>query len=217
MSHSSVQIVVESDRDRSAPLPVKLLQTINSISPDLNASIQSLNTLNPSDNGLFCPLTFNIPDWLPFSGQKTYQYCRSLNSLRQTVTAWGYATGEGNHWLPLILTAKGPLYAEAIENRNSSYHQPLHLGDRTRQTLYQLGYQLLRHIQAIPGVYLLQFGGTSDPCFDRLIPFPDTPVLGSLGIQEPDLLTSYWYCQIGTPLIDLQIRSPSSSRTQFPH
>jgi hypothetical protein len=110
-----------------------------------------------------------------------------------------------------MLTTKGPVYGEAIENRNSSYHQPLHLGDQTRQTLYQLGYQLLRHIRAIPGVYLLQFGGISDPCFDRLIPFPDTPVLASLGVQEPDLLTSYWYCQIGIPLIDLQIKPIASS------
>lgn len=211
MAYSSVQIVVESDSDRSAPLPLQLLQIIQGISPDRDATIQSLNALNPSEEILFCPLTLNIPDSLPFEGQKTYQYCRSRDSLQQTVATWGYATGEGEHWLPIILTAKGPVYGEAIENRNSGYHQPLNLGDRTRQTLYQLGYQLLRHIQAIPGVYLLQFGGISDPCFDRLIPFPDTPVLASLGVQKPDLLTSYWYCQIGTPLIDLQIKLPSLS------
>jgi hypothetical protein len=211
MSHSSVQIVVESDGDRSAPLPVKLLQIIKGISPNLDTTIQSLNTIKPLPDVLFCPLTLNIPDSLPFQGQKAYQNCRSLDPLRQTVTTWGYPTGEGNYWLPIILTAKGPVYGEAIENRNSNYHQPLHLGDRSRQTLYQLSYQLLRHIQAIPSVYLLQFGGISDPWFDRLIPFPDTPVLASLGVQEPDLLTSYWYCQIGTPLIDLQIKPISSS------
>ncbi|MDJ1180946.1 hypothetical protein PJF56_18975 [Roseofilum sp. BLCC_M91] len=214
MSPSTVEIVVESDSDRSAPLAIKLKRTIQEISPKVEISIQSLESLNPLEGVMWCPLTLNIPDWLPFLGQKVYQYCRSLDILRQTVTNWGYKTGTGNHWLPLVLTAKGPLYGEAIENRNSSYHQPLHLDDKTRQTLYQLGYQLLRHIEAIPGVYLLQFGGISDPCFDRLIPFPDTPVLGSLGLQEPDLLTSYWYCQIGTPLIDLQIRSPSSSGIQ---
>lgn len=211
MAYSSVQIVVESDSDRAATLPLKLQQTINRISPDIDATIQSLNTVKPSEEGILCPLTLNIPHDLPFSGQKNYKYCRSLESLRQTVATWGYQTGEGEHWLPIILTAKGPLYGEAIQKRNQTYEQPLHLGDRTRQTLYQLGYQLLRHIQAIPGVYLLQFGGSDHPCFDRLIPFPDTPVLASLGVQEPDLLTSYWYCQIGTPLIDLQIRSPASS------
>ncbi|MBP0015469.1 MAG: hypothetical protein J7545_05965 [Roseofilum sp. SBFL] len=212
MIYSSVQIVVESERDRSAALPVKLQDTIQRISPKIDTTIQSLKTLKPSEEVLFCPLTLNIPDHLPFLGQKTYEFCRSIESLQQSVSTWGYAIGEGKNWLPIILSPKGPLYAEAIQNGNQTYHQPLHLGDRTRQTLYQLGYQLLRHIQAIPGVYLLQFGGTSDPCFDRLIPFPDTPVLASLGVQEPDLLTSYWYCQIGTPLIDLQIKPlPSNS------
>lgn len=211
MAYSSVQIVVESDSDRAATLPLKLKQTIQRISPDIDATIQSLNTVKPLEEGIFCPLTLNIPHDLPFPGQKTYKYCRSPDALRQTVATWGYPTGEGDHWLPIILTAKGPLYGEAIQKANQSYEQPLHLGDKTRQTLYQLGYQLLRHVEAIPGVYLLQFGGSDHPCCDRLIPFPDTPVLASLGVQEPDLLTSYWYCQIGTPLIDLQIRSPASS------
>jgi len=212
MLHSSVQIIVESEGDRSAPLPVKLQQTIQGISLNLEVEIQSLQTLNPSEGGILCPLTLNLPNDLPFAGQKVYQYCRSLESLRQTVTTWGYSTGAGDHWLPIVLTAKGPLYGEAIQDGKPHPQQPLHLGDRTRQTLYSLAYQLLRHIQAIPGVYLLQFGNTSDPCFDRLIPFPDTPVLASVGVQEPDLLTSYWYCQMGTPLIDLQIRSPRLSR-----
>jgi hypothetical protein len=123
-------------------------------------------------------------------------------------------SADGNFWLPVVWTARGPLYAEVIsQNSDQKYQQPFHLPDQIRQPLYDLGYKLLRHLNAIPSVYLLQFDlsspdslTTTDVLFDRLIPFPSEPAIASVGVQEPNLFDCHWLCLTNRPIYDLVIR-----------
>jgi hypothetical protein len=165
-----------------------------------------------------CPLTLNLPNWLEFSDQTVYRACRDVSKLRQQVEQWQYLAGAGDFWLPIVLTAKGPLYAEVIgvsgslpqttEPLSPRYLQPIHFPDAWRQSLYELGYRLLRSLTAPPAVYLLQFGFQNQTlCFDRLLPFPGAPAIASLGVQVPDLFTCHWLCITGNPIHDLMIRS----------
>jgi hypothetical protein len=134
------------------------------------------------------------------------------------------STEVGNFWLPLVLTARGMLYGEAIAQLpDGNYQQPLHLSDALRQPLYQLGFRLLEHLAASPGVYLLQFGLNPEQqlhhvcelvtelLFDRLIPFPEVaaiaPANASVGIQEPDLFECHRRCLSHQPIHDLVIKS----------
>lgn len=167
---------------------------------------------------LLCPLTLDLPESLTFPGHAVYTACRHIDERRQQLEQWGYATGDGNLWLPIVLTAKGPLYAEVIgieadttPTRYASeprYIQPVHLTDAQRQPLYALGQRLLQALAAHPSVYLLQFTWQADAiCFDRLLPFPDGPAIASLGVQTPDLFVCHWYCIIGKPITDITIAS----------
>jgi len=178
---------------------------------------------NQLDNVVLCPLTINIPDHLPFAAHEVYRACRDIAALRQQVQQWQYATGSGDLWLPIVQTAKGAIYAEAIEldaarsrpsqniQSEQQYRQPVHLTDRWRQPLYNLGQRLLQHLAAPSAVYLLQFGIQEDAiCFDRLIPFPDVPAIASLGVQTPDLFTCHWYCLTNQPIRDLAIAATNS-------
>jgi hypothetical protein len=170
--------------------------------------------LVPSDYFL-CPLTLDVPETLIFSGQRIFQACQAVAALRQTVAAWDYATGAGEYWLPVVLTAKGPLYAEVIgkgikqtddQSEFVTYVQPIHLRDAQRQSLYELGYRLLRSLQAPPSVYLMQFGFEDQTLwFDRLFPFPAAPAIASLKVQQPDLFTCHWRCLTHQPLRELSI------------
>ena len=117
---------------------------------------------------LICPFTLEIPKRLSFAGQAVYWRCREVLSLRHLVQSQlGCAIGEGSYWLPIVQTAKGPLYAEVIGLDDSSttqqetlagtrfnYSQPLHLSDRWRQPLYRLGRSLLQLLAAPPATYL---------------------------------------------------------------
>jgi hypothetical protein len=173
-----------------------------------------------------CPLTLSLPDALSFPEQSVYQTCRDIAGLRLRVTRrLGDRTGDGQFWLPVVLTAKGPLYAEVIQasvsvtlsfqgevsqldaaKRMSPYAQPLHLPDRYRQPLYQLGQRLLDLVSASPAVYLLQFGfQDQEIVFDRLFPFPAAPAIASLGIQTPNLFECHWRCLTHQPIRDLSI------------
>jgi hypothetical protein len=164
---------------------------------------------------LLCPLTLNLPATLQFSAQPVYNTCRDVARLRHQVEQqWGQLTGDGNFWLPIVLTAKGPLYAEVIGlkdgrdvgNNVPSYYQPLHLSDALRQQLYQLGWQLLELLTAPPGTYLVQFGFQGQKIyFDRLWPFPGEPAIASFGVQSPDLFSCHWHCLTGLPLFELSI------------
>jgi hypothetical protein len=171
-----------------------------------------------SEDTIVCPLTLNVMPDLEFAGQAIYQICQDIAGLRQWVRReWGLLTGEGDLWLPVALTAKGPLYGEVIgaEPANPeaqtevsvlSYYQPLHLSDRLRQPLYHLAGRLLRLHLAPPAVYLLQFRFEgADICFDRLFPFPAVPAIASIGVQVPNLFMAHWRCITGQPLQDLVI------------
>jgi hypothetical protein len=135
--------------------------------------------------------------------QAIHAACKDVARLRQQVTQWHSQTGDGALCLPVVLTAKGPLYCEAI---GDNHIQPLHLPDRLRQPLYALAGRLLRSLSAPPGVYLVQFAVDGENVvFDRLIPFPDGRALASLGTQTPDLFTCHWRCLTRQAIEDVQI------------
>jgi hypothetical protein len=160
------------------------------------------------ENILLCPLTLNLPDHLKFPGSGIYQACRDVTKLRHQTQELGYATGDGSFWLPIVLTVKGPLYAEVIGLKDNEYYQPIHVGDEVRQVLYQMGWQVLRSLNATPATYLVQFGFEGkDIYFDKLLPFPGEAATASIGIQSPDLFACHWHCLMGLPLFELTIRN----------
>jgi hypothetical protein len=164
-----------------------------------------------------CPLTLAVPETLNFPDQEIYKVCRHVQQLQQFVLQqFNIPTGHGELWLPIVLTAKGSLYAEAIAHHGresvaeaeftSAYQQPFHLPDHQRQPLYKFAYRLLRSLFAPPAVYLMQFGFQADQLyFDRLFPFPAEPAIASIGLQQPDLFECHWRCLTGQPIIDLRI------------
>lgn len=83
---------------------------------------------------LVCPLTIDLPEPFSFTHQKVFQACRKIEERRQWVQK--HTTHRvcnhnylGDHWLPIIYTAKGPLYGEVIGEgvMPNSYHQPIDL------------------------------------------------------------------------------------------
>lgn len=183
------------------------------------------NFLGDRSKALICPLTLNLPPSLAFAEAALYRTCQDVAGLRDRVEqTLPFKAGAGNFWLPIVLTVKGPLYAEVITRSQSTpfpdpsteshiYTQPLHLSDALRQPLYQLAHQLLKSLAATPAVYLMQFGiqesadAGQTVCFDRLFPFPAVPSIASLGVQMPDLFTCHWRCITGQPILDLIIRA----------
>lgn len=162
---------------------------------------------------IWCPLTLDVPETLEFPGKAIFQACSQVTSLREQVQKIGYATADSPQCpsdlsLPVVLTAKGPLYGEVIAQgkTNSVYEQPVNLPDKQRQPLYHLAYELLQSLLAPPAVYLLQFSLSQENInFDRLLPFPTEAAIASLGVQEPDLFTSHWLCLTNQPIFDLTI------------
>jgi hypothetical protein len=171
---------------------------------------------------LFCPLTLSLPEHLGLPFQTIIKACADVPGLRQQLAQQiQVAIGDGCFWLPVVLTAKGPLYGEIIalaeefyEKKSPqnlllcdlSYYQPFHLSDALRQPLYHMAYNLLQSLSAPPATYLVQFGlQKSEICFDRLWPFPTAPALASVGVQQPDLFTCHWYCLTAKPILDLTI------------
>jgi hypothetical protein len=141
--------------------------------------------------------------------------CDDIDGMRTLVReCFAIESGDGRFWLPVVWTARGPLYAEAIAQQpDGKYQQPFHLPDKLRQPLYDLGYKLLSHLSAIPSVYLIQFDlsspnalSSSQVRFDRLIPFPAEPAIASVGVQDPNLFTCHWLCLTNRPIYDLVIR-----------
>jgi len=167
-----------------------------------NVGITPVAPKIPEPGVIYCPLMLDLPDTFP----AIYRHCRDRLTQRAWVeTTLNYPTGEGDLWLPVIWTAKGPLYGEAITSHPTPT-QPFHLKDQQRQPLYALAYQLLRHYEAIPSVYLLKFAlGEQDIIFDRLLPFPNPAALASVGVQIPDLLTCHWLCLSNQPIRDVVI------------
>lgn len=201
-------------RNRSTSLKPSSVAVIHTV--DVNNLVRDQSLGNGLlGEALVCPLTLNIPEWLNFPGQQIYQVCRNVDSLRGQVTEWGYSTGNGSFWLPIVLTSKGALYAEAIAQAADSpgeagvvipYEQPFHLSDVYRQSLYKLGFRLLNFLEAPPSTYLMKFGvDRAAIWFDRLFPFPAPPAIASINVQTPDLYECYWRCLTNQPIFDLLI------------
>lgn len=136
--------------------------------------------------------------------------CQQVDVLRDWVSSnYGFPhQAEGKYWLPIVLTARGPLYAEVIvQVAEGSYHQPYPLPDRVKQPLFRLARLLLNYLEATPAVYLVQFGLQDEIiAFDRVIPYPSEPALASKGVQEPDLYSCHWLCLERQPIFDLVIK-----------
>jgi formate-dependent phosphoribosylglycinamide formyltransferase (GAR transformylase) len=121
----------------------------------------------------------------------------------------------GRLHLPLVLSARGVLYAEAIGEAGGLFWQPEPLSDQLRQPLYRLARSLLFGDASppSPGVYLASFALTPDGVrFERLCPFPDTAALVSLTSQVPDLFTCHWRSALGLPMVDLRVLRPTAAR-----
>jgi len=196
---------------------VALLAAIAQSNPFAEVSIGLVSELNSGaidlSGAMVCPLTLDVPSNLVFPGEDVFRFCRHVSAARDRVQEQlQVPTGDGNFWLPVVWTAKGPLYAEAIgaeadqESGELSYFQPVHLSDVWRQQLYDLAYRLLELVNAPPATYLIQFGFAGERiCFDRLWPFPAAPAIASVGVQVPDLFVCHWFCLTGAPIYDLQI------------
>jgi hypothetical protein len=164
----------------------------------------------------YCPLTIELPPQFKFPHQAVYQACKDVRGTRSWVEQnLGYKTSVGDYWLgdlwlPIVLTAKGPLYSEVIGEGEvpNSFQQPFDLLDKLRQSLYRLAYELLIYLKAPPAVYLLQFGlRDRNIVFDRLWPFPAAPAIASIGVQQPDLFACHWFCLTNRPISDLKIKT----------
>ncbi|MCY7321817.1 MAG: hypothetical protein LH660_08465 [Phormidesmis sp. CAN_BIN36] len=210
LSFSDTEESLSSQNDVAVHCEVKV-ETIVSLQQKLADGTICLEDI------LLCPLTLDIPD-VEFPQKGVYQDCRDVVKLRQRVEEGLHSsTGEGRLWLPIVLTAKGALYAEAImladqdtASNSLSYLQPFHLPDRYRQPLYELGQRLLKLISATPATYLMQFGFMGETVFfDRLFPFPAAPAIASLNVQSPDLFACHWRCLTNTPILDLTIAQVS--------
>jgi hypothetical protein len=208
-----VQPTVQRDRSATGSNVDSSLKTITQ---------QAALLVNIPTTAMVLPLTFNLPGTLNFAGAKLWQQCQDLAYWQQQVAQLGakatadFGTSSSErttYWLPIVFTARGPLYAEVIGQELGpdkiaphDYFQPIHLTDQWRQPLYGFAYRLLQAMAAIPSVYLLQFGWQNqDLYFDRLWPFPNQAALASLGVQTPDLFACYWRCVAGLPITDLKI------------
>jgi hypothetical protein len=193
-----------------------LARAIASSRPATEINICAVSELHSSaialSGAIVCPLTLDLPSDLVFPGAKVFEFCRDISVARDLVSEkWGVPSGDGNFWVPVVWTAKGPLYGEVIggevqqQSGELSYRQPVHLSDVWRQQLYELAYRLLDFLNAPPATYLMQFGFAGEEIyFDRLWPFPAAPAIASKGVQIPDLFVCHWYCLTGVPIYDLQ-------------
>ncbi|MEG4801674.1 hypothetical protein QUB63_17460 [Microcoleus sp. ARI1-B5] len=213
---SKVLIVAGGDEGAADRLKAAIAQS-DPLTTDVQiCAVSELNSGARSDGGaIVCPLTLDLPSDLVFPGQDVFRFCRNVSAGRDRVAQeLQVPVGDGNFWLPVVLTAKGPLYAEAIAAESDnlsgelSYRQPLHLSDVWRQQLYELAYRLLHLLNAPPATYLMQFGFVGERiCFDRLWPFPAAPAIASVGVQVPDLFVCHWYCLTNKPIYDIEINS----------
>ncbi|MEG3894830.1 MULTISPECIES: hypothetical protein [unclassified Microcoleus] len=207
---SKVLIVAGGEKGPAASLSAAIAQS--DLLTEVNiCGVSELNSGAIAPGGaIVCPLTLEVPENLVFPGRDVYRFCRNVSAARDRVAQeLLFPVGEGNFWLPVVLTAKGPLYAEAIKlSGELSYSQPVHLSDVWRQQLYELAYGLLALLNAPPATYLMQFGFVGERiCFDRLWPFPAAPAIASVGVQEPDLFACHWYCLTNKPIYDIEISS----------
>jgi hypothetical protein len=191
-------VVILDDTSDSQRLGVAMLRSIGEIVDSVEfVTVSELPSVaNPK--AIYCPMTLAVPPAFEFWGRLIGQTCQDIDRLRDLATATTGVKGgdQGNLWLPIIWTARGPIYGEAIGViAGDNYHQPIHLDDLDRQPLYQFGYQLLTQLTAPPATYLVQFSkAETGIIFDRLFPFPAIPALASIGVQQPDLFDCHWRC-----------------------
>ncbi|MEG4394319.1 hypothetical protein QUB30_18155 [Microcoleus sp. BROC3] len=212
---SKVLIVAGGEQSPAAILKAAIAQSHPLTEVDI-CGVSELNSGAIAPGGaIVCPLTLDLPSHLVFPGRDVYRFCRNIWAARDRVAQeLLFPVGEGNFWLPVVLTAKGPLYAEAIGAESGklsgelSYCLPVHLSDVWRQQLYELAYRLLDLLNAPPATYLMQFGFVGERiCFDRLWPFPAAPAIASVGVQVPDLFVCHWHCLTNQPIYDIEISS----------
>ncbi len=179
---------------------------------------KSSHLFESSNDVIYCPLTIKLPDWFSFPAQNIYNACRDLENRRKWVRQrFGYQTSQdnmslGDLWLPVILTNEQLIYASIISEgmMPNHYQQPYDLSSDFYLKLKNLAGELLDSIEAIPSVYLLQFKLIGhDIIFDRLWPFPATPAVASINVQEPDLYACHWRCLSNQPITQPNIKSLS--------
>ncbi|MEM1426080.1 MAG: hypothetical protein AAGF75_05950 [Cyanobacteria bacterium P01_H01_bin.130] len=194
---------------------------------DTEVRIVPIAKIGSADNDgetVWCPLTVSFTaEALPaalrsHSLLSLASSCGEIEGMRQEITQHlDIEGGDGTLWLPVVVTAKGPLYAEAIaplasDGDSPNYQQPFHLSDRHRQTVYRFARQVLQQLDVPPAVYLIGLGMALDAdqtvtrlWFDRVLPFPGEPAIASIGVQTPDLFTCHWRCLTGQPIHDIII------------
>ncbi|BAQ65954.1 hypothetical protein [Geminocystis sp. NIES-3709] len=164
---------------------------------------RSLNISQQDEDIIYFPLTIKLPEWFNFPAQHIYFACRDLEKRRKWVQQhFGYKTSKdnlwlGDLWLPIIFSGEKFIYGEIIGEGviPNSYQQPYDYPSQLYSPLQKLGGELLKSIQAIPSVYLLQFKMLEqDIIFDRLWPFPATPAIASINVQQPNLFACHWLC-----------------------
>jgi hypothetical protein len=212
---SRVLIVTGDEQGPADRLKAAIAQS----DPLIEVEICGVSGLNSGaialSGAIVCPLTLDVPSDLVFPGQDVFRFATNVVAARDRVAQeLQVPVGDGNFWLPVVLTARGPLYAEAIAAESDklsgelSYRQPVHLSDVWRQELYELAFRLLDLVNAPPATYLMQFGFVGERIFfDRLLPFPAAPAIASVGVQVPDLFVCHWYCLTNKPIYDIQITS----------
>lgn len=207
----NVLILIESESAIAACMASALMQAVQAAD---SVEIVAVDQFKPQLHfDIVCPLTLTLPEKLDFPQLALYKRCGAIEQVRSTVANLDYATGKGSYWLPIVLTAKGPLYGEAIaQDTLAAYRQPIHFSDAIRQPLYRLGFRVLESIQATPAVYLMQFGiENQEIVFDRVFPFPAAPAIATLNVQSPDLFACHWYCLNRMPILDLTINQAGSN------
>jgi hypothetical protein len=223
-----VIIIINSDAKTSGKYPSAIAQTmvaalkgaIANDAPKATVEVLAASVLRAeldrsqlsNTRTIYCPLTIQLPEWFKHPAKDIYKACRDIEDMRQWVERHlGYQTigqGAGDLWLPVMLTAKEPIYGEVIGEgfMPNSYAQPIELIDEIRNSACMLSHQLLKSLSAPPSVYLLQFRTAGkDVLFDRLWPFPAAPAIASIGKQQPDLFACYWQCLRGKQLPGLEI------------
>jgi hypothetical protein len=200
-------VLILDDTPDSQRLGVAMLRSIGEIVDSVQfVTVDELPSV-ADPRAIYCPMTLNVPSTFQFWGQSIYRACQDIDRLRDLVaTTTGVKVGDGgNLWLPVIWTAKDPIYGDVIgESDGDNYRQPIQFDNLDRQPLYQFGSQLLTQLTAPPATYLVQFSKTeTEIIFDRLFPFPATPALASIGGAQPDLFDCHWRCITGQSILDV--------------
>ncbi len=220
----NAEVKAEGTMYLASPATEKMVMALEAAikteSPSTQVEVMATATLwskkaeppKPDPDIIYCPLTIEVPNWLPFQGQKIYQDCKNVKARRQWVDKMlGYKTSIGSAWLgdlwlPIAVTPTELIYGEIIGEGAfpNSYEQPISLKKSLRRPLHELAQGLLESLDAPPSLYLLQFRlKGQNIVFDRLWPFPAAPAIASLTYPHPNLFSCYWHCLTHQPLPSL--------------